>query len=291
MDGSDPRLPKGDLSPSAIKLETETITVPAGSVVSARVFANPLSWSPISARDFTVYGEFHDLKVTEMMYAPKTPEWAEKAGWTRDDFAWLELQNVGSGTLELEGYQFVSGISYIFPPGRLAPGNRVVLAKNRDAFSSLYETNGLFLLDGFSGNLARKGETIALRSPAGKNILTYAYSNGWYPQTDLTGYSLVVVDANAEELLWSTSENWTPSLTEGGTPGTKEVISPVIQKATLTKSGELIFEISGMSEFDVEVSRDTLTWEVFGNWSFKGGNVVVELKNIGESSLFFRIRL
>jgi hypothetical protein len=156
LDGSDPRLPKGDLSPSAIKLETETITVPAGTVVSARVFANPLSWSPISVRDFTVYGEHQDLKVTEMMYAPKTPEWAEEAGWTRDDFAWIELQNIGSGTLELEGYQFVSGINYIFPPGRLAPGGRVVLAKNRDAFSSLYENEWSLFTGRLFGELGQK---------------------------------------------------------------------------------------------------------------------------------------
>lgn len=291
LDGSDPRLPKGDLSPSAIKLETETITVPAGTVVSARVFANPLSWSPISVRDFTVYGEHQDLKVTEMMYAPKTPEWAEEAGWTRDDFAWIELQNIGSGTLELEGYQFVSGINYIFPPGRLAPGGRVVLAKNRDAFSSLYETNGLFLLDGYSGNLARRGETITLQSPNGDNILTYTYSNTWYPQTDLGDYSLAVVDVNAEEPLWSTSDNWTPSLTEGGTPWKEEVISPVIQKATLTKNGELIFEVSEISEFKIEVSRDTVTWELFENWYFQAGNIVVDSKNLSESALFFRIRL
>jgi hypothetical protein len=165
------------------------------------------------------------------------------------------------------------------------------LAKNRDAFSCLYETNGLFLLDGYSGNLARKGETITLQSPAGDNILSYTYSNAWYPQTDLTGYSLVVVDVNAEEPLWSTSDNWTPSLTEGGTPGKNEVISPVIKKATLTKNRELIFEISGMTEFEVEISRDTVMWEVFENWYLQNGNIVVDLKNISESALFFRISL
>jgi hypothetical protein len=167
----------------------------------------------------------------------------------------------------------------------------VVLAKNRDAFSSLYETNGLFLLDGYSGNLARRGETITLQSPNGDNILTYTYSNTWYPQTDLGDYSLAVVDVNAEEPLWSTSDNWTPSLTEGGTPWKEEVISPVIQKATLTKNGELIFEVSEISEFKIEVSRDTVTWELFENWYFQAGNIVVDSKNLSESALFFRIRL
>ena len=291
LDGSDPRLPGGSINPMATRLESPSLLVPQGSTVAARIFANILSWSPITRRDFTVYGEETDLKITELMYAPQLPDWAQGAGWSRDDFAWLELQNVGDGTLELEGYKFTKGINYTFPAGRLFAGERVVLAKNIEAFSMLYETNGLFLLDGYAKDLARKGEALTLESPAGKNILTFTYSNTWYPETDLGGHSLVVLDTGAPEPLWSTSENWYASLVEGGTPGRKELSIPVIENIVLGNNKKLFFEVTQAVNFELEVSTDMQTWDLFESWSRHGNRIEVDITNFEEISLFFRIRL
>ncbi len=204
------------------------VMVSPGSVVKARSLSDDGEWSAISVADFTVFSKDTDLKVTEIMYAPETPAWAEEQGWTRDDFAWIELQNTGRGILKMDGFSFVEGINYTFPALTLESGEYVVLAKNLQAFSTLYDTNGIILLDNYSGNLARKGETVTLYSPKGENILSFTYSNEWYPDTDQKGYSLNIVDIEAPTPLWSTAENWKVSATLGGSPGSDDggIIEP-----------------------------------------------------------------
>ena len=218
------------------------LIVSPGSVVKARSLSEEGEWSAISIADFTVFSEDTDLKVTEMMYAPETPEWAAEEGWSRDDFAWIELQNTGRGILKMEGFAFTEGINYTFPKLILEAGEYLVLAKNLQAFSTLYDTNGITLLEKYSGNLARKGESITLQSPKGEHILSYTYSNEWYPETDQKGYSLNVVDFEAPEPLWSTPENWKPSATAGGSPGSDDggvIEPPTLSSISPGEDGEL----------------------------------------------------
>lgn len=198
-----------------------TIIVPAGSFLKARSW-DGTEWSAIAEVDTAIYGDYSDLRVTEMMYAALVPDAVKAQGYSRDDLAWIELQNTGIGILNVEGVKFTSGIDYTFPAARLNAGERLVLVKNLDAFATLYNTNGLFLFSGYSGNLARKGETISIVSPEGDSILSYTYSNTWYPETDQGGAFLVVVDTQAEESLWSTADNWFPSSSLYGTPGNND---------------------------------------------------------------------
>ncbi len=231
LDGNDPRLSGGAPHPQALILQPQgkgsepeewVIEIPEGSLLKVRSFDGRREWSALAELDTTVYGSPHDLKITELMYAPSVSAKASKAGWTRDDLAWLELQNTGSGVLELSGFQFVSGITYSFPQYRLPAGERLVLVKNLKAFSSVYDLDGMRVLSGYLGNLARKGEKLLLQSPDGEDILDFTYSNQWYPESDEGGYALVVVDTAAEMPLWSTAENWKRGASLGGSPGTAD---------------------------------------------------------------------
>ena len=231
LDGNDPRLPGGTPHPQARILQSQgtglepeewVIEIPVGSFLKVRSLDGIGEWSALAELDTTVYGSPNDLKITELMYAPQVPAKASKEGWTRDDLAWLELQNTGSGVLELSGFQFVSGITYSFPQYRLPAGERLVLVKNLEAFSSVYDLDGMRVLSGYSGNLARKGEELLLQSPEGEDILNFTYSNQWYPESDEGGYALVVVDREAESPLWSTPENWKRGASLGGSPGTAD---------------------------------------------------------------------
>ncbi len=231
LDASDPRLPGGAPHPQALILQPQgkgsepgewVIEIPVSSFLKARSFDGAGEWSAIAELDTTVYGSPHDLKITELMYAPLVPPEAVKAGWTRDDLAWLELKNTGSGVLDLEGFKFVEGITYSFPSYRLPPGERLVLAKNLEAFSCVYDLDGMRVLCGYSGNLARKGERILLQSPEGETLLDFTYSNEWYPESDQGGYALVAVDTAAESPLWSTPENWKRGASLKGSPGTAD---------------------------------------------------------------------
>lgn len=221
------------------------VVVSPGTIIKARSLDSNGDWSAIAIADFTQYSNEEDLKVTEMMYSAQLPDGAAEQGLSRDDFAWIEIQNTGNGVLNLEGYSFLTGIDYTFPQLRLESGEYVVLAKNLAAFSSVYDTNGIILLSGYSGNLARKGELITLKSPSGNEVLSYTYSNKWYPETDRGGYSLVVQDVNAENQLWSTAENWKVSSLAGGSPGTDDggvVEAPTIGRITPGENGALTVE-------------------------------------------------
>ena len=275
-----------------VKIPNEDNLNLSSPIIKTRSY-NGLEWSAISEADFTVYANYRDLKLTEMMYSPVPPNETELAqGWTRDDFAWLELQNTGNGVLMMEGIQFTSGISFVFPKVNLSPGERLVLVKKLEAFSSRYETNSLKLFQEYSGNLARKGETLSLSTPTGETIFNFSYSNTWYPQTDQGNYSLVVVDTNAEDSLWSMPENWKPSSVPGGTPGfSSDNSQPVIANASVAENGTLCFNVSGTETFFIEVSKDMKSWSLFESWEVLDGLISIDTKLLGEEVLFFRIRL
>ena len=245
------------------------INVFPGTIIKARSLSSKGEWSALAEADFTVYAEPTDLKVTEMMYSAEVPIGAEDKGWSRDDYAWIELQNIGNGELRLDGIKFVEGIEYIFPKMMLSAGEYVVLVKNLEAFSTLYDTNGLNILSGYSGNLSRKGETITLQTAQGEHILSYTYSNSWYPQTDEGGYSLKVNNVLAEESLWSTAENWSPSEVSGGSPGcetlseidppTVSIISPGVDGMLTLSKGEalsLSVEVGGSRPLSCQWYKD-----------------------------------
>lgn len=254
---------------------------------------NDLEWSSIIEADFTTSADYEGLKLTEMMYSPLPPTEEELArGWSRDDFAWIEIQNTGENLLPLKNSQFIDGISYTFPEFYLKPGERVVLVKNLEAFSSRYDTNTLSILSGYTGNLARKGETLTLQSPKGETILSFTYSNTWYPETDQKGYSLVVVNSNAASSAWSSPENWKPSSTLGGNPGRAPGSThPVISNASVAESGVLCFNVSGAETFFIEVSTNMKSWSLFELWEVRDGLILIDTKSLGEEVLFFRVRL
>ncbi|MBQ7589325.1 MAG: immunoglobulin domain-containing protein [Verrucomicrobia bacterium] len=264
------------------------ITVAPGTVLKSRCW-NGTEWSAIAEVDLTIWASPSDLRVSEMMYAPSVSEEDAAMGWKRDDFAWLEFVNTGKGILNLAGIQITSGIEYTFPELLLYPQERVVLVKNTEAFSSRYDTNGMNLLSGYSGNLARKGETISIASPSGENILTYAYSNKWYPETDENGYSLVVVDTSAEEPLWSTPQNWKPSQNLYGSPGTEDGgigIAPIIKNQPLsqwiTEGKNVLFNVvaSGSMPLEYQWYKDGVA--LLGEISEEFSILNVQLADAGE---------
>lgn len=161
------------------------------------------------------------LRITEMMYSANLSEEESAEGYTQDDFAWIEFRNCGEESINLKGCRFTSGIDYIFPDTPLRAGEYLVLVKNTEAFAKRYpNSNDIYIRGEYKSNLSRKGETITLCNNIGEVILTYTYSNSWYPSTDRQGYSLTVIDPASAMSLWSTPENWKQSLFIGGTPGT-----------------------------------------------------------------------
>jgi len=230
LDGSDPRLPGGQLSPNAA-LYGGPFALNANARIVARALnsahrnltgANnpPLSssWSGAVAATYVV--RTPSLVITEMMYRP-APGATGDAN-ERENFAYLELKNIGTTALDLPGFRFTRGIQYTFAAGdgvaRLEPGGYLLLVKNRAAFLSRYP--GATVVAGeYQGALENAGERITLEGPLQEPILDFTYDNRWHPITDGLGFSLVIREETEPLDSWGQPTRWRPSTAWGGSPG------------------------------------------------------------------------
>ncbi len=159
------------------------------------------------------------LRITEIMYHP-----AAGGGFNEEEYEYVELKNIGSASLLLDGVKLTDGIYYTFVPGDdlyLGPGEYLLLVKNRAAFASRYDTSGVNIAAGvYTGSLENCGETINLEDDANNTILEFDYDDDWYDITDGLGYSLTIKDPNNSDLeSWDSKGAWRPSAYVGGSPG------------------------------------------------------------------------
>lgn len=237
LDGTDPRVPGGGLSPAA-RPYSQPITVTANARLVARArdlnhfnLTNriagdgkpPLSspWSGPAAATYVV--KTPPLAITEIMYHPAPPP----AGDTNDveNFAFVEVKNVGTNPLNLVGFDFTNGIHYTFTATsgvtRLAPNAYALLVKNKAAFLTRYP--GVTNIAGeYEGSLDNGGERLCLAGPLKEPVADFAYDNDWYPASDGLGFSLVLTDESLPASAWANAAAWRRSSQPGGSPGTAD---------------------------------------------------------------------
>jgi hypothetical protein len=159
-----------------------------------------------------------DLRITELMYHP-----AAGGSFDSDEYEFIELKNIGSSALKLDGAKLTDGVSYTFPGGDnllLAPGAYIVIVKNRPAFASRYGDAVPLAPGVYTGRLDNGGETIKLEDRTNSTILEFRYDDKWFGQADGQGHSLVVKDpANPDLDSWARANAWRPSSEPGGSPG------------------------------------------------------------------------
>jgi hypothetical protein len=225
LDGSDPREPGGALSSSAIEyVGAETLTQPTH--VNARVLIGGV-WSAQNSADFTV--EVAQVRISELMYNPAAPPPGNLVD--KEEFEFVEIQNVGTTPVNLQGTQFLVGITFTFPSVVLPPGAFGVIVGNQTAFESRYGT-GINVLGEYSGNLSNGGERIVLSDAFDQVMHDFEYDDGWHPTTDGGGDSLVIVDATDQNLSnWAIGTSWRASTNSHGSPGEAD---PLNLPATVT---------------------------------------------------------
>ncbi len=230
LDGSDPRLTGGAVSPAA-RVYTGPVALAETTEVKARVLSGT-TWSALNHAAFTVIQTFTDLFITELMYNPTASE-----GFTGTQLEFIELKNVGNGELDLSGVQFTAGIRYTFPIGtRLAPGAFVVLVSNAEGFASRYP--GVPFDGVYTGQLANSGERVTLSHAVGTTIFSVRYSDvePWPASADGGGFSLVPVNPNLNPDP-DDAANWRASSAAGGSPGSDDApvnIPPIFINEVLT---------------------------------------------------------
>jgi hypothetical protein len=159
------------------------------------------------------------IVINEIMYNPISRS---------DDDQFVELFNRGPHPVNLEGWAFIDGIRFTFPPGAIIPaGGYVVIARNASRLIANYpDLNGSNTFGNFQGSLSNRGERLALAMPHSTiaswedgmmvtrtnymvvNELTYGTGGSWGQWSDGGGSSLELIDPNSDNQL---AANWADS--------------------------------------------------------------------------------
>ena len=189
--------------------------------------------APLSA------GILDHLRITEQMYHPATPTFAEEtAGFTdQDDFEFIELKNTGTTTLDLSNVSFTDGVTFAFSTGSvtsLAAGDFVLVVSNQLAFEERYGTGLSSKIAGefTTGNLSNGGENVKLEDYWNGTIVEFEYNDGrgWPVAADGSGHSMVpasvtVIEEEPQGTL-NYGANWRRSAYLLGSPGADDPIPP-----------------------------------------------------------------
>ncbi|MCA9215829.1 MAG: CotH kinase family protein [Planctomycetales bacterium] len=267
LDGSDPRLPDGSLSPQAIQY-SRPIAIDGHTILRTRSL-DGMKWSAANERVFfseEVPADHDNLRITELHYHPQQNKDAE----------FVELTNIGHQTIRLDGVTIDGGISFAFDmtnAAKLEPGERLVLTRDREAFKDVYPDQVNAVADQYDGNLSNSGERLTVRSKSGTIIqrLEYRDDNGWPSLPDGGGPSLQLITASLDP---NQPSSWRASAVPGGTPGSAEYL---IGDANLDGQFDstdimLVFQ-SG--EYEDSIGKNS-TWQT-GDWSGDGEFTTVDL--------------
>ena len=210
LDGSDPRLPGGDLNGAAM-VYSGPVTLSGTVRVKARTLSGT-TWSALNEALFAPAG-LPTIRITEVMYHPPAG-----GAFDKDEYEFLEIQNVGTSSVQLEGISLAGGIQFTFPQMTLAAGAFTVVVENPTAFAERYGAVAT-VAGQYSGQLRNSSDTLILSDAIGQVIHDFTYSDAWYPSTDGLGYSLCIRNAQAELQTWPDPASWRASSAMLGSPG------------------------------------------------------------------------
>jgi hypothetical protein len=237
---------------------TGPITLPHSVQVKARVLDSN-TWSALNEAVYAIGPIAENLRITEIMYNPPEPN---------EEF--IELQNIGAETMNLNLVSFTNGIDFTFPSIELAAGEYAVVVCNRNVFEARYGRN-INIAGQYSGRLDNAGERIELQDALGTTILNFSYKDGWRSITDGEGFSLTIIDAaNPDPNSWNEKDSWRPSVFVSGSPGTDD-------KGFLPDPGAIVINEVLAHSHDgatdwIELHNTAHTLIVIGGWFLSDSN-------------------
>jgi hypothetical protein len=212
---------------NGVWLAVASQSMPAGStLVRGGIFASTSAAENVRfAFDYAlvvdptnINSQLNNLRITEIMYAPKAPDTAE----------WIELQNTGTGPVSLLGLRFPQGAPFdelVLPDVNVAAGARAVVTSNLTAFRARYGNGPQVVAEWPGGALNNAGEAIVLRDADGNAIHDFAYgvAEPWPTGPRGAGPSLEVVSTYGD---YGSPTNWRASAVAGGSPGSDGAVVP-----------------------------------------------------------------
>ena len=194
-----------------------------------------------------VLSVINKLRVTELLFRP-------------NELEFVELQNIGSSTLDLSGVQFTSGIGYTFDSGvMLLPGAYIVVCKDRAAFLAQYGNSVPLAAGAFTGTLDNAGESVAFQpaAPWNINVLNFSYKSDWFVDATNNHSYVSAAPATTAARDWSEKDSWRLSSVPLGTPGTEE--PPSITSA-LSASASL----NGAFSYQITATNSPTSYDATG---------------------------
>ncbi len=248
LDGSDPRLPGGELHPAARKYQTSPFPIDDNMLVRARIRLAH-EWSPLVEAYYQVTPP--SIAITEINYHPHDPSDLERTQLPNadaNDFEFLEIYNHGTRPVNLNGLQLTSGVQFTFPSEMLDAGQHAVVVKNATAFQLRYGSEIRILGEFESGSLANGGERLELQDALEQPLISFGYGDRdpWPQRADGFGGTLTLIDPQTTKDQYGKANRWHGSTNHGGTPGT----------ASLEPVGIVINEI--VSNPDAVYPRDAI---------------------------------
>ncbi len=176
------------------------------TLVKARVKSGT-QWSPLLQATFlpsTSLPSPQNLTLSRIHYRPAPLSLSERTNGAqdRDDFEFLEIQNLSDQHILLSGAHFSDGIRYRFtgPLPQLEPQGSLIIAAE-PAFYSLRSQSqqSVFGPFQFGSRLANNGERITLVDAAGNDIFSVRYDDDspWPELADGSGYALALRQPSA----------------------------------------------------------------------------------------------
>ena len=154
-----------------------------------------------------------DVVINEVMYHfPPNPSVPGVLPVTENPEEWIELHNRGTAAVNVAGWSFDGAIAFTFPGGASIPAEGyLVVAKDADALTAKWPEAGARIIGNFAGNLANRGERIALKDASGNpaDAVRYFTGGAWPSVPDGKGVSLELRDAradNANGAAWAASD-------------------------------------------------------------------------------------
>jgi hypothetical protein len=247
----------GGISPNA-EPYTRPISLDHSTCVKARSLSSN-TWSALNEAVYAVGPVADNLRITEIMYNPIEPN---------EEF--IELQNIGTETINLNLVSFTNGIDFTFGNVELAADEYIVVVANQNVFTAGYGNN-VNVAGQYSGRLNNAGERIELQDAIGRTILDFSYKDGWRSLTDGEGFSLTIIDATNPDLsCWDEKDSWRPSAYSGGSPGYDD-------SGIVPNPGAVVFnEVLAHSHADasdwIELYNTTKAPIDIGGWFISDGN-------------------
>ena len=158
--------PDGSRVLDAVQFQPEADGVSFGRWPDGAVDFYPLASRTAGTNNSAIW--IGDVVINELMYDPISGN---------DDDQYVELYNKGTNSVNLGNWQFVAGISYLFPPNTILSANSyLVVARNQtNLFAKYPNLNTANTVGNFGGKISHKGERLALAMP---QSLTVSTTNG-----------------------------------------------------------------------------------------------------------------